>query len=299
MKNIFISVDGGGTKSIVRVEDESGCVIGEEIGGPANIRISVADSWQNIYATLEKILSIAKISLQDKQYHFHAGMALAGCEVAAAHQNFLATPHPFATLHVMSDAHAACLGAHGGKDGAIIIVGTGVIGYQIVNGQISRVGGHGFPHDDEGGGAWLGLEATRLTFQWLDHRAEYCPLVADIFAMFDKDLNRLTTWANQANSTEFASLAPIVIRHSQMQEPRAVELLKIAASKIEKIAQVLTSLPCCLLGSLSVFIEPYLSNDLRKSLVKHEADAVVGAMRVIRMACKCRVDSDGSSRISQ
>ncbi len=57
----------------------------------------------------------------------------------------------------------------------------------------------GFPHDDEGGGAWLGLQAVRLTFQWLDHRLEKAPLMTDVFAYFDNDLNHFVTWANPRN----------------------------------------------------------------------------------------------------
>ncbi len=44
----------------------------------------------------------------------------------------------------MTDAHAACIGAHNGADGAIIIIGTGVVGYQTQNGEGVQVGGWGF-----------------------------------------------------------------------------------------------------------------------------------------------------------
>ena len=49
-QHLFIGVDGGATKSIVRVEDETGRLLGKEIGGPANIRLSVDQSWQSIHS---------------------------------------------------------------------------------------------------------------------------------------------------------------------------------------------------------------------------------------------------------
>ena len=35
--------------------------------------------------------------------------------------------HPFRTAVITTDAHAACIGAHGGKDGGVIIAGTGAV----------------------------------------------------------------------------------------------------------------------------------------------------------------------------
>src|SRR5947207_189562 len=87
------------------------------------------------------------------------------------------------------------------------LLGQGVVGYQVQGDKNTRVGGWGFPHDDEGSGAWLGLEAARQTFQWLDHRIEKSPLIEDVFAFFNNDSEHFTLWANQANSSEFARLA--------------------------------------------------------------------------------------------
>lgn len=291
IQDIFIGVDGGGTKSKVRVEDRDGNLLGQAVNGPSNIRYSVDSAWQAIYQALEEALKLANIKLEDTtHFHFHAGMGLAGCEMQEAYDEFIQRPHPFTTLHVTSDAHTACMGAHKGKDGSIIVVGTGVVGYQIEKGKGSRVSGWGFPHDDIGGGAWLGLEAIRLTFQWLDHRTEKSPLVEDVFAFFNQDMNHLITWANRANSSEFARLAPLVINHCQQEEAAAVRLMKKAAHAIDRIAAALTKmrinpgemLPCSLVGGIAPFIEPWLNEDLRAHLVPREADANVGAILMVR-----------------
>ncbi len=290
MQDIFIGVDGGATQSRVRVEDHAGTLLGQAVGGPANIRVSVDMAWQSIYQTLDEALKPHAISLDNKNYRFHIGMGLAGCEVAEAYYTFLNSPHPFTTIQLVSDAHAACIGAHGAQEGAIIIVGTGAVGYQIQAGKNARVGGWGFPHDDEGSGAWLGLEAVRLTFQWLDHRGEKSPLVEDIFAFFDNNLDYFVTWSNRANSSEFARLAPMVINHSQQNEPVAVRLIKKAAQAINRIGTALEkmqtdqskSLPCCLFGGIAPFIEPWLDETLRQRLVEKQADANVGAILMIR-----------------
>jgi len=183
-RDIFIGIDGGGSKSKIRVEDAEGHLLGQVVSGPANIRLSVEGAWHSIHTALDEVLLQQGLSLNDQNIRFHVGLGLAGCEVPEAVRAFLQTPHSFTTLQLDTDAHIACLGAHQGGEGVIIIVGTGVIGYQIESGKSTSASGWGFPHDDEGGGAWLGLEAARVTFQWLDHRAEKSPLVEDIFSFF-------------------------------------------------------------------------------------------------------------------
>jgi len=292
--DIFIGIDGGASQCKVRVEDAEGHVLGQAVGGSSNIRLSVEKTWQSIYSALDSVLQPLQISLQDPHYRFHAGMGLAGCEVIEARQDFLSRPHPFATLELFSDAHAACLGAHGGEDGAIIIIGTGVIGYQIQNGVNDKVGGWGFPHDDEGGGAWLGLEALRLTFQSLDGRRTSTPLLKAILDFFDRDIPRLTTWANRANSSEFARLAPLVVEYSQKSDPLAVQLMKHAATAVDTVGAALEKkqkhpLPCSLFGGITPFLEPWLSQDLRARLRQRLGDANKGAIWLIRNSVKAVV----------
>jgi glucosamine kinase len=290
VRDIFIGVDGGATKCKVRVEDSHGELLGQAVGGAANIRLSVDVAWQSIFTAIEEVLAAQNISVRDKNFHFHAGVGLAGCEVQEARTQFLNTPHPFHTLHLMTDAHAACVGAHAGRDGAIIIIGTGVIGYEIQNNVGTQVGGWGFPHDDEGGGAWLGLEAARLTFQMLDQRAEKSPLTQDVFAFFDNDLNHFVAWANRANSSEFARLAPLVINHSQQEDISAVRLIKKAALAINRVGAALEKihrdknqpLPCSLFGGISPFIEPWLGDELRARLVPRIGDANTGAILLVK-----------------
>lgn len=287
--NIFAGVDGGGTRTKVQVENEKGEILGVAISGPSNIRLSVEQAWQSIYVALKEILDVNQISLEDKQYRFHLGLGLAGCEVIEARTEFLAKKHPFTTLELASDAHIACLGAHQGEDGAIIIIGTGVVGYQVENGKAYKVSGWGFPHDDVGGGAWLGLEAARLTFECLDKRRKPSLLAEDVFAFFNNNLDQFVTWANRSNSSEFSRLAPLVIKHSQNLEKEAIRLIKKAAKAINQIDEALMRmqqkqipLPCCLFGGLAPFIEPWLYENLNNRLTPRRADANVGAILMIR-----------------
>lgn len=273
-ESLFIGVDGGATKCIVRIEDENGKLLGRETSGPANLRISVLKASESIHEALSKILKSLNITENDKHYRLHAGMGLAGCEVNSAYQSFVSLPHLFETLVVSSDAHTACLGAHAGSDGAIIIIGTGVAGFQIQSNQTTKVGGWGFPQDDEGGGAYLGLQAVKSTLQALDGRLPDCDLAKRVYERFENDMDRFVTWTNQANSTAFAELAPIVIQQCQSGDEMAISIMQQAGKAVDSVADALYSaqqdqmkpLPCSLVGGVAPFIEPFLSEKLRARL---------------------------------
>jgi glucosamine kinase len=289
VRNIFIGVDGGATKCVVRVEDENGQLLGEAKGGPASIRLSVPQAIASLYNTLQPILASHHLSLDDPHNHFHAGVGLAGCEIKAAYDAFLHHPHLFKTLTVVSDAHAACVGAHGGQDGAIIIAGTGSVGFQIEAGATVKVGGWGFPHDDRGGAAWLGVEAVRLTLGWLDGRLSACGLVKAVHSYFHHDQKRLVDWANEATPTAFAELAPIVVFHAKNNDSVAIQLLTQVASDIECTSAALLAkqqqnspLPVVLVGGIASFIKPYLGEALSARLRDHVASPAQGALSLVR-----------------
>jgi glucosamine kinase len=297
----FVGVDGGASKCTVRIEDEAGRLLGRTTGGPASIRLSVEEAWEAIYAAIAMILGPLGMRIDDGRYHWHVGMGLAGSELPDACHAFQQKRHPFETLIVTSDAHIACLGAHAGNDGAIMIVGTGAVGFQVAQGQTTKVGGWGFPHDDEGSGAWLGLEAVRLTFRWLDGRGPASHLTDAVYAHFGHDIPRLVTWANRANSTAFAGLTPLIVQQAKMGDAMARGLLERAASAMGKIHAALLAkqptspegiaLPCALVGGMSRFLVPYMEPGLHARLSSCQLTPDAGAALLVRQHWKHAADS--------
>ena len=286
-ENIFVGLDGGGTKTQLIVEDANGNLIGKGRSGPSNIRLSTSAAWNSIFDALEKALKHTELSLKDPHFQFHVGMGLAGTEVLSCCENFLSKPHPFKTLVLRSDAYTACLGAHEGSDGDIIIIGTGVIGYQVYNSVESQVNGWGFPHGDEGGGAWLGMEAIRLTLKWQDGRGERTEMLSAVYTHFNSSLNEMVSWANSANSTKFAELAPYVLQYAEQKDPNAILLLQKSAQEIMQINYALTKisgkhLRCSLFGGIASFIKPYLDKELKDRIVERKYDATKGAILMVK-----------------
>ncbi len=289
-KNIFIGADGGGTKTKIIVENEEGLLLGQAKSGPANIRNSVDQAWISIDAGVKEALNQANLDPADPNYRFHIGLGLAGTEDPVASQAFLSRSYFFTTLVLDSDAYAACLGVHECQDGAIIIIGTGVVGYELYHNKRYVVGGWGFPQGDTGGGAWLGLEAVRLTFKNIDGRVEETPLLKAIFAYFGNDIGKIISWSTKARPVDFASLAPIVIEYIQREDTHALALIESAAREIDQIAWAMDkrlpaghpALPCSLLGGVAPFIQPRVGEALRNRLVPRKHDATKGAIYMIR-----------------
>ena len=288
-KTIFIGADGGGTKTKVLVEDQAGHIIGTGTGGASNIRLSVENAWKSIYDAIDNALHDTGIKLSNDKINFHIGLGLAGVSIIDAKNKFLNTPNPFKTLVLESDAHIACLGANDGGDGGIISIGTGVIGYLIDNGKSYRVGGWGFPHADTGGGAWLGMEITRLTFSWLDGGIQESEVLKNVFKHFNNDLSSFVQWANSANSTQFASLAPFVIEGIENKDVYSEKLLKDAAGEIDLLIKALKQktpdsaekMNCSLLGGIAPFLVQYLKTE-HLSVDENENTGAKGAVHLVR-----------------
>jgi glucosamine kinase len=184
---------------------------------------------------------------------------------------------------VTTDAHAACIGAHRGRDGGVVVVGTGTVGWGVLGGRHYRVGGWGFPVSDEGSGAWLGCEVVRRTLWAHDGRTPWTDLLDDVFAKFQSDPHAIVRWMGTARPRDFARLAPLVIRHAEQSDPVACELMRSAAGHVDALAARLDALGVprlALTGGLSSSLTPWLSRETRQQLVPAAADALAGALRL-------------------
>lgn len=286
----FVGIDGGGSKTHLRIVSSSGKVIAESFAGPANIRLSVDTAIQSISEALITAAKIANIPLlQIKK--FQTGIGVAGYEVQTAREEFLQKIQKIGILQykLQSDAYIACLGAHNGNFGSIIIVGTGVVGLTINKTGKFQVGGWGFPHGDEGGAAWLGLESIRQLLHYCDGRAEPTPLLKYLQKKFANKVENITEWACYANASQFAEIARDVFKYAKKKDEFAEFLLKKSAREVEQIYLALKmkakqnpKTSFSLLGGVVPFIFDYLKPSIKKQLNKPQGDACDGAILMIR-----------------
>lgn len=284
MPDYFLGVDGGGSGCRARLTDRAGIVLGEGRGGPANPRIDLNGAMAAIIEAADAALAAAGLP-ETTGARVHAGLGLAGVGQQREFERLLARPHPFAGRVLATDAHVACLGAHRGGDGAVLVVGTGSCGHALTGGRAVRIGGWGFPVSDQGSGAWLGLEALRAALQAHDGLIDMPPLTAAVMARFDDDPEKVVAWLDEARPRDYAALAPLVVDHAAAGDPLAVGLMRQAAADLAGMAGRLLALGAprlCLLGGLAPALMPWLPRDLRDRLSEPLGDALDGALLLAR-----------------
>jgi glucosamine kinase len=281
---LYLGVDGGGTGCRARVEDDEGTVLGSGIAGPATTRLGIEKAMAAVETACLGALAEAGLSF-DTAAHVRCGIGLAGMGRKGAREALEARPHPFASIAFASDGLVACIGAHQGADGGIVIVGTGSFGLARVAGRELRVGGYGFPISDEGSGADLGLQAIRLALRALDGRIDRTALLSDVLARFADDPFEAVAWMDRASATDYATFAPLVMRHADNGDPVGRRIVQGAAEQIDGLVRALVERGApriALIGGLSSAIEPWLAPDVRRRLKPVEGDAVSGAIRLAR-----------------
>jgi glucosamine kinase len=228
----------------------------------------------------------AKAQLSAKDFaRMNAAIGVAGLGRRGAQAALQKIAHPFASTVFISDGMAACLGAHSGADGAIVVAGTGSVGVGLLGGREIRIAGYGFPVSDEGSGADMGLQVVRLALRAADRRAELTPLLAEVLAAFDGDPYQAVAWSEEARAADYAAFAPIVMRHANFGDPIGRRIVERTADAIGDLLDLFLARGIdrlSLVGGLSEAITPWLTPDLRDRLKQPDADAAAGALLVAR-----------------
>lgn len=280
----FLGIDGGGTKCRARLTDASGHIIGRGLSGPANARIGVSRVFAAIRDACNQAIKQAKLD-DHAIASIQAGIGVAGISREGAHQKLQAQPFPFHTTRIASDGFIANMGAHSGRDGGVVIIGTGSIAVGRVAGKDIRVGGYGFPVSDEGSGAYIGLQAIRMTLRASDGRIDHTDLTNDLFQRFNNQTRSIIDWMDKASATDYGVLALPVVQAAETGDEVGRIIIQNAAHHIELMVRSLykSAIPhCALTGGLSISIEPWLSPDIRSKLRKPEGDALDGALWLAR-----------------
>lgn len=281
---MYLGVDGGGTRCRARIEDEYGRLLGEAGSGPATTRIGIEKAWRSIMEASEAAAAKAQLSAKDFA-RINAAIGVAGLGRRGAQAVLQKIAHPFASTVFVSDGMAACLGAHSGADGAIVVAGTGSVGVGRLGGREIRIAGYGFPVSDEGSGADMGLQVVRLALRAADRRAELTPLLSEVLAAFDHDPYQAVAWSEEARATDYAAFAPIVMRHANFGDPIGRRIVERTADAIGDLLDLFLARGIdrlSLVGGLSEAITPWLTPDLRDRLKRPDADAAAGALLVAR-----------------
>ena len=182
VKAYWIGIDGGGTKTTAVIGNRSGQIIAMYYGKSGNLTaISIEQLYERLNDIIEHLLVEADVEMDSVETIF---AALAGAdrisEQKKIYQAFQQSPI-FDKLRVQSDVHAALATGTWGREGTLMIAGTGSILFGWHQNKSFRIGGEfsavgprtfagadGWPNFEPGDNDWYELRKTGKTRLWRD-----------------------------------------------------------------------------------------------------------------------------------
>ena len=277
---LFAGVDGGGTKCRVRVRDAEGALLGEAEGGPANIRLGLDMVWANILGALDQALVQAGRTSANRD-KISIGLGLAGISARQDAERTIKAGPKFGRCDASSDAHTACLGAFSGRDGAILISGTGSAAYAWVGQKSTQIGGWGFEVCDNGSAANLGRLALRAALEGHDGLAIQTDFTRQLIKHFGGHPSDIVHWVTTATPRDYGALAPLVMDFANDGDAVAKALVQCSADDLARYIARLNAIGApkvCLVGGMAPILLPWINSQARACLAQPENDAMEGAL---------------------
>lgn len=251
-----LGIDGGGTKTICVILDETGKVLGRGEAGPANYHSVGIESagWAIQSAIGLAIASTNTLSMTPSVEAICLGLAgvdrPADREAAhsivqqlqASRELAIAWALPSSRITICNDAFIALVGGVGHDVGVVAIAGTGSIVFgRNQQGCTRRVGGWGHILGDEGSAYHIAVSGMRAALRAYDGRGEATSLVGCL----QQHLNLESVedfigvvYQQGWGVKEIAALAPIVDRAAAAGDEVAMTIIEQAVQELVIATQV-------------------------------------------------------------
>jgi glucosamine kinase len=251
----YLGVDGGGTNCRIRLTDENLVPLAEVRNGRANLQIDDGEpAYRAILAGTRDAFDAAGLDYAETASTY-ACFGMAGGRLDSARAEFAARAWPFAGVQVFDDIDIAHAGALAGRDGGVVIVGTGSAAMSVVAGKRYQAGGWGFHIGDQMSGAILGRELLRYAVEAQDGLREHSPLTHAVIAQLGGSNQTVMAWsfATQMDlrllssdgsegcddaligraPAEYGKLMPLFIEHLEAGDPVAHVMLDVQLGYVD------------------------------------------------------------------
>lgn len=206
VQKYVIGIDGGGTKTIGRIEKLS---TGESHTLQAGAS-SLSNDFANAQIVLKELIEKLLLKFQASALNVHVLIGVAGGGVSnQANQLKDELPFAFASLDVVNDAKTSLYGANNGEPIAVVALGTGSVGARLdKNGKEHYVGGWGFPIGDEASGAKLGFNAVQKLLADINwHNQAVSVTTKKLAEKLGTDKQQIANWLAQSQAKDYATLS--------------------------------------------------------------------------------------------
>lgn len=233
---VYVGVDAGGTKTRLAAFDTEGKLISEAVVGTVHpLQVSPEEAAASLKNGLQQL------KLTDPDIRILAGMAGYGKDARLREAIEKSAAEAFAGLQyvLMSDAELALHSAFNGKDGILLIAGTGSIAFGKKGDEILRCGGWGSALGDEGSAWWVGKQLLNTYTRQADGRDPETVLKPTVEMHFDLQNPYDLISKMPKDRTQTAALAKLVSDLSEMKDPAAGKIFDLAALQLAELCNSL------------------------------------------------------------
>lgn len=235
--NLFLGVDGGGTKTHIVLIDAEKNIAGEAFSGASNpLRVGIEKAAANIFAAVDTACDSAGLNPGDI---IAIECGLAGVRRADLRQilrRLVSNRFRIKAVEVVTDAEIALFAATQGKEGLCVIAGTGSVCIgQNSKGAKAVAGGWGPLAGDEGGGAGIARRALQAVAKASDGRGRLTTLsnlAVDYFRAGRLEDLSVAIYAPQIDNARIAGFARFVIETAQAGDGVAISVLEEAGREL-------------------------------------------------------------------
>ncbi|MBO4808917.1 MAG: hypothetical protein J5537_07725 [Lachnospiraceae bacterium] len=240
MSRYVIGIDGGGTGSKGIVADLEGNILCNMKGGPINyVGADTRTIDENIENLIEQGLKGREVS--DCAAICIGSAGVSRSDVLANFERILEKTGFTCPHKITTDSHTAHAGALNGKEGIVVIAGTGAICLGVnKEGDSIRVGGYGHIIDDEGSAYYIGRLILRAVIRAFDGRDKKTVLSELVFEKLGiSTIPELITWiySTDRSKGDIAALAILIEEAYERGDEVAGEIEEKAAEELAKLCE--------------------------------------------------------------
>lgn len=234
---LYLGVDGGGTKTHISLMNGNRDFKCEGFAGPSNpLRVGVETAVSNIAKAINDACDRAGVSRGD----IVAGtLGLAGVRRSDLKQSVresFVKRLGIRKVSVVTDAEIALYATTQGKPGLVVIAGTGSVCLgKNENGEMAISGGWGPLAGDEGGGVGIAQQALHTIAKASDGRGVPTMLsqrASEYFRASGPENLIVAIYSPQVDNTRIAGFARLVVEAAQEGDKVAVEILEDAGFEL-------------------------------------------------------------------
>ncbi len=225
----YIGIDGGGTKTRLRMIDEQDNILHEAVGGGSNpYTVSPAEAE----ALLKSMIAAAFAAMPTGATFGGACMGAAGADTDEDYAFFtrvLKEATDSERILAVNDGYASMYATLGAQAGVVIASGTGSICWgKSEAGDVCRVGGWGYLFSDEGSGYSMVRDALETVCRTIDGRASQGALLLEEL-MRDFGVNTYEELISEIyrspSPQSVAAYFPLVCKAAKENDPLAVDVI--------------------------------------------------------------------------